>query len=125
MVGRAAAPQQRVGLIGEVVLQHLHQARFANPGLAAQQDHLAQAILDLRPAVQQQGDFGLPPHQWGEALGAGHIQATLRPALPQHTIHPEGRVHALERRGTQIVADKVALYEVMHGSADDHGIGGR
>ena len=45
MVGRAAALQQRVGLAGQVILQHLHQARFANPRLAAQQDHLAQAVL--------------------------------------------------------------------------------
>jgi hypothetical protein len=62
MVGRAAALQPRVGLAGQVVLQYLRQARFANPCLAAEQDHLAQAVRDLRPAVQQQGDFGLPPY---------------------------------------------------------------
>ena len=60
MVGRAAALQQRMGLAGQVVLQHLYQTRFANARFATQQDYLAQAVRNLRPAVQQQGDFGIP-----------------------------------------------------------------
>ena len=80
---------------------------------------------DLRPALPQQADFGLPPHQRGEAPRAGHVQATLRPALPHHTIHLEGRVHTLERVGAQIVADKIALHQLLRRGADDHGIGGR
>jgi hypothetical protein len=35
---------------GEVRVQHLHQARFADPRLAAEHDDLAQALLHLRPA---------------------------------------------------------------------------
>ena len=36
-----------------MLCQDLHQARFANPRFAAEQHHLPEAILDLRPALLQ------------------------------------------------------------------------
>jgi hypothetical protein len=50
-------------LVRHVVFQHLHQARFADPRLPAQQHHLAEALLDLCPALQQQLHFLLAPDQ--------------------------------------------------------------
>ena len=38
-------------------LQGLDQARFANPCFTAEQYHLARAVLDLRPALQEHGHF--------------------------------------------------------------------
>ena len=68
VIGRTPALRQpRLGLGGHLLLQHLHQARFANARLAAEQHHLPQAVLDLRPALQQQPHFLLPPHQRGQA----------------------------------------------------------
>ena len=54
VIGRTLARRQpRLGLGGHLLLQHLHQARFANARFAAEQHHLPEAVLDLRPALQQ------------------------------------------------------------------------
>lgn len=48
----------------------------------------------------------------------------MRPALSHYTIYLEGRVHALEHVGAQIIVYKVTLHELLRRSADGHGIGG-
>src|SRR5262249_13431260 len=52
-----ARRQPRLRLAGHMLLQDLHQARFANACFAAEQHHLSQAVLDLRPALVQQCYF--------------------------------------------------------------------
>ena len=87
VIGRTLARRQpRLGLGGHVLLQHLHQARFADPRFAAEQHDLPDPVLDLRPALQQQPHFLLPAHQRGQASAAGHVQATARRTLIQHPI---------------------------------------
>jgi len=73
-----------------MVLEHLHQSGFANAGLAVYQDHVASALLDLGPALQEQSQFRLSPHKGRETPGAGHVQPTLGYARPEDTIHCDG-----------------------------------
>ena len=69
VIGRTLARRQpRLGLGGHLFRQHLHQARFANARFAAEQHHLPEAVLDLRPALPQQPDFLLPAHQRGQPV---------------------------------------------------------
>ena len=87
MIGRTLARRQpRLGLGGHLFRQHLHQARFANARFPAEQHHLSDALLDLRPALPQQPDFLLPPHQRGPPGAAGGFQATAGHALIEHAI---------------------------------------
>jgi hypothetical protein len=87
VVGRTLARRQpRLGLAGHVFGQHLHEARFADAGFAAEQDHLSKAVRDLGPALPQQPDFLLPAHEGGQAGAAGRFQAAAGHALRQHPI---------------------------------------
>jgi hypothetical protein len=56
-----------------MLLQDLHQPRFANPRFAAEQDHLPEAVLDLCPALQEQRHFHFPPDEWGQADAASGL----------------------------------------------------
>ena len=70
------------GLAGHLIRQHLHQARFADAGFAAEEHHLAEAVFDLRPALYQETHFWHPPHQRRQTTGGGDLEATLCPAGP-------------------------------------------
>jgi hypothetical protein len=54
MIGGTAKRQAHGILAADMLTQHLHQARFANARLTAEQDHLAPPVLTLCPALQQQ-----------------------------------------------------------------------
>ena len=86
-----------------LIFQYLHQARLPNPGLATHQHYVAQALCDLRPACQEHTALVLPTNEGGEPCGGRDVQATLGPALPQHTIDPEWRCDASQRLRTAIV----------------------
>ena len=82
-----------------MLLQHLHEARFANAGLAAEQHHLPDPLLDLRPTLHQQPDFLLPAHQGGPPGAAGGFQATAGHTLIQHAIDRQRLGEAFQGRG--------------------------
>jgi len=63
-----------IPLTCQVLFELLHEARFPNAGLTVDQHHLAQPILDLGPALPQQGHFGAAPHQRRQPAGSGHIE---------------------------------------------------
>ena len=65
-------------------LEHLHQARFANPRLAAEEHDLSDPS-DLCPTLHQEPDFLLPAHQWSPP-GAGGFQATAGHTLTEHAV---------------------------------------
>ena len=69
-------------------LEHLHQARFANPRLAAEEHDLSDPS-DLCPTLHQEPDFLLPAHQWSPPGAAGGFQATAG-----HTLRARGRLPA-------------------------------
>jgi hypothetical protein len=100
MIGRTLARRQpRLRLGGDLFFQHLHQPRFANARFAAEQYHLPEAVLDLRPALAQQPDFLLPPHKRGQAHAAGRVQATAGRTLIQHLIHFQRLGLTFQERG--------------------------
>ena len=74
------------GLSGHLVRQHLHQARFADAGFAAEEHDLSEAVFDLCPSLAQHPDLLLPPHQRGPPGAAGGFQATAGHALIEHAI---------------------------------------
>ena len=63
--GTLARGQPSLGLGGHVLLQHLHEARFPDARLSADQHPVAEAVLHLCPALQQQSHLLLPAHQRG------------------------------------------------------------
>ena len=100
VIGRTLARRQpRLGLAGHVFLQHLHQARFADARFPAEQHHLPDPLLDLRPALPQQPDFLLASHQGGPAGAAGGFQATAGHTLIQHAIDRQRLGLAFEEGG--------------------------
>ena len=102
-----ALPAQ-MGLVGHVVLQHLHQAGLPNAGLARQHHHLAHARLDPRPALPQDRHLRRPTHQRGQPAGRGHLQATLRPTGSQHAIHLQRLLEPAERLLSQRLTGEIA-----------------
>ena len=64
---RAEIAQARMRLIAEAFQQRGGEARFADPGLAGQENHLAFTGLGARPAPQQQFAFFIPPDEGGQA----------------------------------------------------------
>ena len=100
VIGRTLARRQpRLRLGGHLFLQHLHEARFANARFAAEQHHLPEAVLDLRPALQQQPHFLLAAHEGGQAGAAGRFQATAGHTLIQHLIDLQRLGEAFQERG--------------------------
>src|SRR5262249_61611321 len=81
-----ARRQPRLRLAGHVFLEYLPQPRFANARLAAQQHHLARAVLDLRPALPQEPHLLLSTYERGQASAAGRFQATAGHTLIQYLI---------------------------------------
>ena len=77
-----------------MVLQHLHQARFANPRLTAEQHHLPLPRPGLRPALLQQRHLFFPAHQRCQSARGDRLQAALHITLAQDAIHGYGRCHA-------------------------------
>ena len=69
-----------------LLFQFLHQAGFANPGLTAQQHHLAGARFGLFPALPQQSQLGFAADQGSEPLLHGHLKARVRFPFAVHAI---------------------------------------
>jgi hypothetical protein len=53
MIGRAVKLDAGHALRHGILFECLHQTGFANPGLTAEQHHLARAFFGLRPAPLQ------------------------------------------------------------------------
>ena len=95
-----------------MVLNHLHQSQFANAGIPIEHHDLPQAVLDLGPALKQQGDFRIPPHQWGESACERHVETALHTALPQDLIDGDSRSDPMEALGAKSPAGKIPLDEM-------------
>ena len=110
---------QACGALAEGVLtQHLHQARFANARLPTEQHHLAPAVLAVCPALQEQHDFGLAPHQGRQAARTSDVQAALRRTFPQHPIHLHRRRDPFEVMSPQLLSGKIPTYQAEGGRTD-------
>ena len=51
----------------DLLMEALHQARFADPRLADDQRHLAFAFEGTFPAIHQQAQFVLAPDEWSQS----------------------------------------------------------
>jgi hypothetical protein len=69
-----------------VVPQLLHQTGFANAGFPAEQHHLAEPVLALRPAVAEQGHVGLPSHQRRQPAHCRHLETALGRTLAEDPV---------------------------------------
>src|SRR5262249_20201024 len=85
-----------VRLCGHPLRECLEEPRFANPGLACQQDHLALTRLSLVPPLAEQAQLRLAPDKGGEPSGAGRCKAALDGALAANAIDPYGCGDTLE-----------------------------
>src|SRR5215831_3775957 len=122
LVIRGPAPLNAdVWLLGDVVFEHLHQARFANARLPAEQYHLPQPRGGVLPASVQEGDFFVSTHQRGPVGRCDGVEPALDATLAQDTIDGHGCGHALEGVRTQRLGGKVSLDEPeRRGTNDDH-----
>src|SRR5262249_50437677 len=119
VIGGTPTLEPRIRLCREVFFEHLDEARFPNPRLPMQQHHLPHALLDLGPTPLQQGEFGFPSHQWGEASRGRHVQAALSLARLEYLIHLKGGGHTTELLSTEIATSKIALNESKRGATND------
>ena len=85
--------QPGLGLSGHLFSQHLHQARFADAGFAAEQHHLPKAVLDLFPELPQQPHLlvapgGTPGSVVDDALAALGRSRRVAVAVPHFLVVP-------------------------------------
>ena len=96
-----------MGFFGQAPAQFPHEPRFADPGLAREQDHLALAVARLPPVAQQQRDLLLAADERRDARGLTRLQAALNPALARD---PPDR----ERLGEALQALRPDVVELEH-----------
>src|SRR4029453_6748153 len=97
MIRRATKLYARHSLLPKLRFEFLHQARFAHPGLTAEQHHLTFPAFGPLPALSQQGEFFGSPHERRQAHLYRHLKATLRFTLADDSIHHEGGREAFQR----------------------------
>jgi hypothetical protein len=108
---------------GQPLLEHLHEPRLPDSGLAAQHGHLSVPLLCLFPTLEQHGGFGFASDEGSEATDTCRVQAALRAALTGHPVQRERPVHTFEEMRSEVVSDEVPLGEAPGRVADDDGIG--
>ena len=102
-----------MGCARNVLPQDTDEPGFADTGFARYEHHVPLTLCDVFPTLAQEGDFRLAPDQRCQASGGRDIQPMLRATLAQDAIDPEGCGHALEGLRTALLADEVALGEVI------------
>jgi hypothetical protein len=124
VIGRSPPLNPGMGRRGDVLFQHLHQAGFANAGLAAEQYHLPHVCGGLVPPPLQEEHLFVPAYQRGQAAWRDDVESGLRPTLVQDPIDLERLGQAFERRRPERLTDKIAVDEVGSRRADDDRIRG-
>src|SRR2546430_13043617 len=96
-------------LIGDMVLEHLHQATLANPSFTAQEHDLPMSCLGLLPTLYEQSYFLLPTDQWCQSPGCSHIETPPGSTFLEDSIHVDGLSHTSERLCPQVLTLEIAL----------------
>jgi hypothetical protein len=117
--GRPTPLNPGMQLGGDVLFQHLHQAGFANAGLAAEQHHLPHPCGGLVPAPLHEHYLFVPPYQGGQAARRDDVEPGLRPTPVQDPIDLERLGHAFEHPRPERLTHKVAL-DQAGGRLADH-----
>src|SRR5262245_15327516 len=90
VVRRATELNPDRAVVGDMVLEFLHQPGFTNPWLATEQDDLAFTGCRLLTASAQEREFFFPAHQWRQALLHRCLKAALHATLSSHAIQGQG-----------------------------------
>src|SRR5882724_5745244 len=96
-------------LVGHMVLEHLHEAAFANASFPAQEHDLPMSCLGLLPPFKEQRNFRLPTNQRRESSWLSHIKATGGTTLAEHVIDAHGLGNATQGLCSQVLTREIAL----------------
>jgi hypothetical protein len=108
---------------GSETFQQLgREPRFTDPGLAADQDHLAFAGLCPGPAPQQEFGLFLPPDEGGQAGRMHRLETALHGTRPQRRPGPHRPGDALEVLRAEVLQLKEIAEKPSGGFSDDDGI---
>ncbi len=110
-----------MAVIADALAQRFGEARLADPGLAAEQHHLALAAARALPAVGEQRDLVLAPDQ--PPRRAHRRKTAVRLALAQHAPHADGRGEPLERALAQEPVFEQLAREAPRDAGDEHAAG--
>ena len=109
MVRRALIAHDDVALVVEALPQRRQNARFADAGLAREQDDLTFAASSLLPAFKQECDLVRASDQRRECLGARCVEAAEILPLADHALGGDRRAEALQRlRGERFDLESLA-----------------
>ena len=104
----------------QLLAQRADEAGLADPGLAAEEHHLALALLGLPPAVEQQAELVLAPDQRRQARRLARLETALRAAAAEHPPGPHGCGEALEAVDAEVGVLEQAAEQAPGGRVDDH-----
>ena len=96
------------------------EARFADPCLTGDQDHLPFACFCPGPAPQQQFKFFLPAHKGGQAGRVPRLEAALDRPCSQYRPGPRWPGDALEVLGPKVPKLKKIAEKPSRAFADDN-----
>ena len=108
VIGRAAKLNAGRSFVLKLLFELLHQPGFANPGLAAQQHHLACACFGLLPALAATDRVLRRGHQRRQARLHCRPQSDSARYSPHDAIHRQGSRDAFERLWPQLLTLKQA-----------------
>ena len=74
---RTEVSQACMRFVSDAFQQRRSQSRFADPGFAGKQYHLAFASLGFRPAAQEQLKFFLSPHKLCQPAAMERLKPTF------------------------------------------------
>src|SRR5262245_60309220 len=94
---------------GEVLFEHLHQARFTNARLSAQQHYLPGSLLGPLPTVQQEFHLLLPSYQRSQTRGGRYFQTAPCAALVEDPIDLHGGRKSLQAVKAEVLAGEKSL----------------
>src|ERR1700676_2887527 len=81
----------------DLFVEALHEARFADAGLADDQRHLTFTFERTLPSIHQRAQFVFAPDERSQATGRSrHVETSARSARPDYAIELERPFDALE-----------------------------
>src|SRR5262249_43302218 len=116
-VRRAAAFEGGVGLVGDALAEHAHQARLADARLAAEEHRAPAAAAHHLPAIEEQGDLLLAAD---ERRPAARGDRGWSGALPAHAMGGDRLREPLQLLYAERRAAKPAFGDPERGATDHH-----
>ena len=119
VMGRAVVAERREALVGQAVAEVSDDARFADAGLAGEQDDVALALSGALPPFQQEVDLLLPADHGPEPEPAQSLEAAFGPALAQDGPRRDGLRKTLEPVRPRVRELEQAADQTPRAPADD------